>query len=82
VVAIHIIADVRDLDDHALAHQRRVRAAPHLRRVALVDELELVALPTIVIASETVTAADCDRCEGHGQGRRHGEGHVVCAGGR
>jgi len=67
VVAVYVIADVRDLDDNSLADQRRVRPTPILRGMTLVDKLELVALPAIVVASEAVTAADRDCREAHGQ---------------
>eukprot|EP00443_Scrippsiella_acuminata_P046599 CAMPEP_0115197188 /NCGR_PEP_ID=MMETSP0270-20121206/15469_1 /TAXON_ID=71861 /ORGANISM="Scrippsiella trochoidea, Strain CCMP3099" /LENGTH=141 /DNA_ID=CAMNT_0002610537 /DNA_START=265 /DNA_END=691 /DNA_ORIENTATION=- len=54
VVAGHIIADVCDLDDHALAHQLGGRATPIAVAVLLVDELKLEALATIFVPCEAV----------------------------
>jgi len=77
VVAVHIIPDVRDLHNHALAYQFRVRAAPVPIRMFLIQELELEALPAVRVTREAVVTADCYGREAHAQPRLHKKGPVV-----
>jgi len=82
VLAIHIIADVCDLDDHAFAHKIRMRSAPTVGVVDRVHKLELIALPTIGIPFEPVHAADGNCRETHAQTLSDEERLVVRARGR
>lgn len=82
VLAIHIIAYVCDLNNHALARQLRVSTAPIAIAVDLISELELKALATILIPSQAMAAAHSGRCESHAEAVRDNEGLIVRARGR
>jgi len=73
----NIVADVTDLDDHALSRQVRVRPAPIPVAVDLVNEAQLEALAAILISRETVAAAHSCSCEAHAQATRDHERLIV-----
>jgi len=78
VVAIDIIANVRDLNDHAHAYEVRMRPAPPVGEVDLFHELQFETLPTIGVPTETMVATDSNRCETHAQAISDGKWLVIC----
>mmetsp|Transcript_87547 Transcript_87547/g.282922 ORF Transcript_87547/g.282922 Transcript_87547/m.282922 type:complete len:218 (+) Transcript_87547:456-1109(+) len=83
VVAGDVVADVRDLHDHALAHDRGVSASPRPAAAVFVDlvgESELEALAAVRIAGEAVASRNRRRSEAHAQRLARLEGLVVLAG--
>mmetsp|Transcript_87549 Transcript_87549/g.282934 ORF Transcript_87549/g.282934 Transcript_87549/m.282934 type:complete len:225 (+) Transcript_87549:335-1009(+) len=83
VVAGDVVANVRDLHDHALAHDRGVSASPRPAAAVFVDlvgESELEALAAIRIAGEAVASRNRRRSEAHAQRLARLEGLVVLAG--
>jgi len=79
VVAAHIIAYVRDLDDHALACEVRVRSAPIIGAVDPVHKLQLETLPAVGVPREAMVPADSNRREAHAQTLSDWKWLVVCA---
>jgi len=59
VIPADVIANVRGLHHHALAHEVGMRAAPVAVLVLLVNELELKALSAIGVASEPISSTYC-----------------------
>mmetsp|Transcript_87536 Transcript_87536/g.282873 ORF Transcript_87536/g.282873 Transcript_87536/m.282873 type:complete len:203 (+) Transcript_87536:532-1140(+) len=67
VLASNVLANVRDLHDHGLADQVRVRAPPVPVWVDLVRELQLVALAAILVACQAAVAAHGSGSKTHAQ---------------
>mmetsp|Transcript_49530 Transcript_49530/g.105950 ORF Transcript_49530/g.105950 Transcript_49530/m.105950 type:complete len:265 (+) Transcript_49530:391-1185(+) len=84
VLPADIIADVGDLDYHCLPNKLGVCATPiiTIRVVCLVDEVERIALATILVAVQATDAADSGCCKAHAQAAIHDKRLVVAAGGR
>lgn len=61
VLSIHIIPNVRDLHNHALADEVGVRTSPIPISVLPVGELQLKALPAVGVSRQTMTATHRDR---------------------
>lgn len=79
VLTVHIIAYVRDLNNHGFADQVWMRATPVAIGVFLIHESKLVALSTVVITSETMRATHSYSCKAHAETTVHKERLVVGA---